>query len=297
MIRSYKTLFGLFLGFLWLMLCRAELYSHEPEMVFVKGDWYEMGCGNWTSDCDNNENPVHRVYVDDFYMGRYEVTLGEFRKFIKDTGYRTQAEKGGGLYIYIDLEVECEKKKGTYWDNPDFPQKENHPVVGVSWNDAREYCRWLSKKTGRHYRLPTEAEWEYAARNCGMKIKYPWGNNEPDGSRCNFADRSTGFVWSDRKADDGYEFTSPVGMYLPNELGLYDMAGNVWEWCQDWYDENYYKKTEGFRNPVNCKIARFRVGRGGSWLSGVSVCRSADRFGKAPDAGYYYLGFRLARTP
>jgi len=305
-------LFNLFMVCIWLSLCGAGMhdtymasddgkdfyFSFDSKMVFVKGGWFEMGCGNWAEECDDNEKPLHWVYVDDFYISKYEITVAQFRRFINDTGYKTESEKSGGLYMYEREKLKCERKKGTCWKFPGFSQNENHPVVGVSWNDAKEFCKWLSIKTGKNYRLPTEAEWEYAARCCGEKIKYPWGNNDPSGNECNFADRNTDFFWSDKRIDDGYKYTAPVGTYPPNKLGLYDMAGNVWEWCEDWYDKDYYKKTNNAKNPINKKrTSSFRIARGGSWLSGIGVCRSVDRFGKSPDGGYYYLGFRIVRVP
>jgi len=156
---------------------------------------------------------TNTIGMNAFYIGEKEVTVGQWRKFIEDTSYK--------------------------WDKWSLLEKyapsDNSPIIFTTWDDTQAFCRWLSKKEEKTYRLPTEAEWEKAARGGLEGKKYPWGNETPDGTRCNFADKNTDFYWSDERVDDGYVFTAPVGSFPPNGYGLYDVAGNAWEWCQDWY--------------------------------------------------------------
>ncbi|MFA4839694.1 MAG: SUMF1/EgtB/PvdO family nonheme iron enzyme, partial [Candidatus Neomarinimicrobiota bacterium] len=238
----------------------------DDNMVFVKGGTFQMG----STDGEDNEKPVHTVTVSDFWMGKYEVTVVEFEKFVSETGYQTDAEKGDGSYLWIDNE--WEKKKGVNWrcdaqGNPRSSSELNHPVIHVSWNDVKAYCDWLSRKTEKTYRLPTEAEWEYAARSGGKNYKYSWGNFGPDGKHGGnvgdeSAKRALGWwtIWEGY--NDGFVFTAPVGSFDPNELNLYDMIGNVWEWCEDWYDAKYYQKSPQ-TDPQGPSSGKSRVLRGG----------------------------------
>lgn len=178
-------------------------------MIFIKGGCYEMG--DTFGDGSSEEKPVHTVCVDDFYMGRYEVTVGEFRKFADETGYKTEAEKGDGCFYWTGKNWEKDKSKS--WRNPGFSQTGKHPVVCVSWNDAIEYANWMGKKAGKTYRLPTEAEWEYAARSGGKNNKYSWGNGEPSG---NIADEAAKRQFSGWTIWTGYD----DGLYIPHLLGL-----------------------------------------------------------------------------
>jgi formylglycine-generating enzyme required for sulfatase activity len=180
-------------------------------------------------------------------------------------------------------------------------EENTHPVIYVSWNDAQAYCDWLSKKTGKNYRLPSEAEWEYAAGNGNKHSKYSWGDGLPSGTKGgNVADEKAAnkLNWTKNESnifvgyDDGYVYTAPVGKYAPNELGLYDMTGNVWEWCLDWYDKNYYS-TSSSRNPVNNSVATTRVLRGGSWYSNPQGSRVAYRDYSTPDNRSGNFGFRV----
>jgi len=197
---------------------------------------------------------------------------GKFKpKFVRATGYR----------------------KAKYWDDDDLNQA-NQSVVGVSWTDAWSYAEWAGK------RLPTEAEWEYAARG-GLKDKcYSWGDGEPTGIECNFADKNVdeflrevdpNWDWAKMDVDDGHEFTAPVGSFKPNGYGLYDMAGNVWEWCSDWYDENYYRNSP-VNNPLGPETGSFRVLRGGSWHHSTYYLRLALRNYSLPTHRINLNGFR-----
>ncbi len=267
-----------------------ELRKVPEDMVFVKGGCFQMG--DIFRNVSSSEKPVHEVCVDNFYIRRYEVTVGEFRTFVNETGYRTEAEKQDGCHGWMgDRE---EKKRDYNWRNAGFPQTERDPVVCVSWNDANEYIRWLSKKEGKNYRLPTEAEWEYAARSGGKKYKYSWGNGEPSG---NIADESAKkelsgvSIW--KGYDDGYAYTAPVGNFKPNELGLHDMSGNVYEWVSDWHGEGYYKNSPK-HNPRGPGSGESKLLRGGSWDLEPGTALSSSRYWNMPGARAVCMGFRSA---
>lgn len=272
----------------------------EPEMVRIGGGTFTMG----SRDGDQDERPQHRVTLLTYKMGKYEVTVKEFAAFVTATGYKTDAEKQGNSVVFTGR---FEKKDGVSWRDDEEGRRRldseyNRPVGHVSWNDATEYCKWLSFQTGRQFRLPTDAEWEYAG-GCGSKhYKYSWGNALPrNGDRIgNVADetshpkyglltqRSTGFK-------DGYFFAAPVGSFAPNELGLYDMTGNVWEWCNDWYDVNYYLHSAEM-NPTGPTTGKLRIMRGGSWYFNILNSRIPYRIGNVPDLRHGDIGFRLAET-
>ena len=261
------------------------------EFVRVKGGCYEMG--DTFGDGDPDERPVHQVCVNDFYLGQYEVTVGQFRQFVNATGYRTEAEREGWAVALTDRG--WAKVMDRNWKNPGFSQTHQHPVVCVSWNDAQAFLDWLSKKMGKAFRLPTEAEWEYTARSGGQKVKYSWGNGSPSD---NIADESIKRAYPKlvqkywEGYDDTFVFTAPVGSFSPNELGLYDMGGNVAEWCQDWYGKDYYASSPK-DNPSGPGSGEYRVFRGGSWGSDPRSVRAAYRYGGAPSIRYGSLGFRL----
>ena len=273
--------------------------SSLPEMVFIRGGEFQMG----NNTGDDEEKPVHSVTLDNFSMGTYEVTVNQFQQFIKESGYQTDADKSGGSYIYAGSE--WEKRNGINWKyNEEGTLRAetdyNHPVIHVSWNDASEYCKWLSIKTGKSYRLPTEAEWEYAAGNGSKHTKYSWGLSDPSGKNGgNVADESAkqkfGNLTIFNGYDDGYIFTAPVGSYNPNDFGLYDMTGNVWEWCSDWYGSEYYKSGLS-NNPKGPSNGNYRILRGGAWSYSPNSCYTACRLRNNP--GYRSLndGFRVART-
>ncbi|MCK9484375.1 MAG: SUMF1/EgtB/PvdO family nonheme iron enzyme [Candidatus Marinimicrobia bacterium] len=269
-----------------------------PDMVFIKGGTFQMG----SNDGKGDEKPVHTVTMSDFWMGKYEVTVAEFEKFIAETGYQTNADKGDGSYLWTGSI--WEKRAGINWrcdaqGNVRRSSELNHPVIHVSWNDAVAYCEWLSRKIGKMYRLPTEAEWEYTARSGGKNYKYSWGNFDPEGRkggniRDESAKRALGWsgIWDGY--DDGYVYTAPVGSFEPNELGLYDITGNVWEWCQDWYDSKYYQNSTQ-NNPAGPSSGTYRVLRGGSWLTGPFYVRCSIRHFSDPDNRFLFIGFRIAR--
>ena len=271
------------------------------EFVFVNGGCYEMG--DTFGDRLENQKPVHEVCLDDFYLGKYEVTNAGFEKFVSETGYVTIAEKKGTSWgISRRGKADWGKKEGINWMHPLWPSdminsKMNHPVVQISWDDTQEYIKWLNQKTGEAYRLPTEAEWEYAARSGGKREKYAGFTNEKELYKyANFCDSNCEYSWKTERQNDGYEYTSPVGSYKPNGLDHYDMSGNVWEWCQDIYRKKAYRKHQR-NNPIYTKSDPKRVSRGGSWGYGLNFLRASFRSFFSPDETNGVLGFRLARTP
>ncbi len=268
------------------------LFSEElnlNNMVFVEGGTFMMG----SNDGEDHEKPVHKVTINSFYMGKYEVTVNEFKKFMDETGYKTDAEKQGYSYPYG---VIPKKKNGVTWrcntQGCIYPLLEcNYPVIYVSHHDAVNYCKWLSRKTGENYRLPTEAEWEYAAR----------GGNKSRGYKYSGSDNPDEVAWYWDGTSEGCEpgliplITHPVGQKKPNELELYDMSGNVCEWCNDWYDKNYYSNSPS-SNPRGPIKGIYRVLRGGSLDAVYSVCSVNFRESRSPRTNEYSIGFRVAKS-
>ncbi len=223
----------------------------------------------------------HRVRITrPFYLGATEVTRGQFRRFVDEAGYQTEAEKDGkGGYGWNEEKKRFEQDPRYTWQIAGFEQTDEHPVVNVSWNDAVAFAAWLSRKEGATYRLPTEAEWEYACR-AGTTSRYSSGD-DPKGLA------AVGNI-------DG-KGTVPVGRYNPNAWGLFDMHGNVWEWCSDGHASEYYKSSP-VDDPQGAEGAAYRVYRGGGWVKGPSFARSAYRGREAPVTRSNDLGFRLARV-
>jgi len=271
--------------------------------VKVEGGSFMMG----STDGDSDEKPVHQVTVSSFMIGKYELSVAEFRAFVNATSYKTTAEIYGGAWIWNGKKWET--KADANWKNPYLTQTDEHPVTCISWYDALAYCNWRSRKDGFNpcysisgntapadwskgtitcdwnangYRLPTEAEWEFAARG-GTKSKgYTYSGSNDLGS----------VAW--------YFFNSgstthSAGSKSPNELGIYDMTGNVWEWCWDWYDDGYYAESRSL-DPKGSGAGSYRVMRGGSWFSFDFFCRVADRGNFNPDFSSSYLGLRVLRA-
>jgi formylglycine-generating enzyme required for sulfatase activity len=215
-----------------------------------------------------------------FYLGTYTVTRGQFRVFVGETGYRTFAERSKmGGYIWREDQQKWERKPEYTWQNPDLAATDGFPVVIVTWSDAQEFCNWLSRKEGRTYRLPTEAEWEYACR-AGTTTRYHSGDE--DGSLADYA-------WT--AANSGVQLHS-VGKKRPNAWGLFDMHGNVWQWCQNRFDEDYSRNNPAVDLSQE-RIDTRRVVRGGSWLWVPSHCRSAHRYGIVSGIHDTHTGFRV----
>ena len=227
------------------------------EFIWVPGGCYEMGCGSWNSECDSDEYPAHIVCVDGFWMGKYEVTFAQYDKFCEDTGRNKPKDQGWG--------------------------RGNRPVINVSWEDAKAFAEWLSQKTGLKFRLPTEAEWEYACRGGGKNVKYGTSIGELTHDLANYS----GIYGKDK-----WKYTAPVGSFPPNPLGLHDISGNVWEWCEDWYSSDAYKKHTR-KNPVNTVKGTGRVFRGGGWYSIPRYMRCTTRSRYSPNSRSSFIGFRL----
>ncbi len=247
-----------------------------------------------------DEHPSHRVRITrPFSMGVHEVTVGQFRQFVQETNYQTDAEKGtdfNGAFGFDAETGELGESEDYSWRDTGFEQTDEHPVVNVSWNDAVAFCKWLSRKEGKSYRLPTEAEWEYACR-AGTTTRYYHGDN-PEGLAAvgNVADATAKAKFPDWDwpiaADDGYVFAAPVGKFKPNAFGLYDMHGNVYEWCADWYGDDYYAQSP-VDDPPGPVVGFDRVYRGGGWGGGVWACRATCRRMDEPAGRTLVLGFRV----
>lgn len=289
----------LFLGsMLFLDIADEENYPNQSDFILIKGGYFEMG----SDTGNNNQRPKHKVYLSDFKISKYEVTVGEFRQFINETGYVTDAEKNTSCIIW-DGNRWIRSTSNWRYDARGklIPEnKFNFPVIHITYNDAIEYCKWLSNKTKKSFRLPTEAEWEFAASSRG-KFTYGWGDEWPAGNKKygNVSDVSA-MEYRKKEEDwfylkdynDGFPFTAPVGSFHPNELGLYDMSGNVWELCLDYYDEDYYSKSTGV-NPPGPKQGEFRIKRGGSYFSLPYYVNVKARGYIKPDEPRQDVGFRL----
>lgn len=311
--------------------------SAPPGMILIPGGTFVMGTAGDTPH--RNEQPAHTVRLDSFYLDETEVTNAQFRAFVDATGYATTAEKplvweelrkqlppgtpmpppeklAPGSLVFTppagpiptaDMSRWWTWTPGACWKHPEGPGsdlsgRDDHPVVHVSWDDANAYAKWAGK------RLPTEAEWEYAARGGLAGKRFPWGDDAPtdtDGAKAN--------IWQGRFPDlnakaDGHDRTAPVKSFPPNGYGLYDMSGNVWEWCADWYRADAYAgRKEAAVNPAGPSdfwdpaepLVPKRVVRGGSFLCHVTYCESyrpAARRGTAVDTGMSHTGFRCAAS-
>jgi formylglycine-generating enzyme required for sulfatase activity len=241
-----------------------------------------------------NEYPFHKVRISrPFFIGATEVTVAQFRAFVEETGYVTDAEDEGGGQVYNLQERAFERKSGATWKNPGWKIEDSQPVVMISYNDAQAFCDWLAAKEKLPYKLPTEAQWEYACRGGLPMSQFPWGDELPDGRRANYADKNTDFPWRDRYVDDGYKYVAPVGSYEPNGYGLYDMAGNALEWVRDFYGENYYRFSPEI-DPEGPGQGENRVMKGGEWTFGPVNLRCAFRGWARQDLSFYNSGFRVA---
>ena len=319
------------------LLNTATNNNQHKGMVYINAGSFSMGADNTQAEAD--EYPKHTVSVDGFWMDVTEVTNVQFAAFVKATGYRTTAErkpdwnelkkqvppgtpkpdesllvaaslifKAPGQAVELsDYSQWWEWKAGADWKHPHGPQsniagKENYPVVHISWNDAQAYCKWAGK------RLPTEAEWEYASRGGFENNIYPWGNEALNKGKIK-ANTWQGAFPSKNTQNDNYYYAAPVKSFAPNGYGLYDMAGNVWEWCADFYSNNYYSSlskngiTNHPKGPVQSydpqePYAQKRVIRGGSFLCNESYCtgyRVARRMKSTEDSGMEHLGFRCVQ--
>lgn len=270
-------------------IVRTADTASANEMILVPGGAFEMGA----DDGMPHEGPVHQVTVKAFWMDRHEVTVAEFRRFVSETGYKTEAEAFGWSGAFDMATGNWTRVDGANWQHPDGPDsiaRPEEPVTQVSWNDAARYAKWAGK------RLPTEAEWECAARG-GLKGKtYAWGDELRPGGRP-VANWWQGTFPEHNTVEDGFLKRAPVMSFAPNDFGLYDVAGNVWEWCADWYGEDAYAKGAS-NNPTGAVSGTERVMRGGSWLCAENFCsnyRVAGRSHATPDTGLNNVGFRCVR--
>lgn len=241
------------------------------EMLYIPAGEFLMG--SEAADADDEEGPEHNVFLDSFWIYTFEVTNSQFSEFVEATGYITTAEEAG--YSRVRIDGSFEDSYGAYWGAPQgvgssVSDKQDHPVLHVSWYDAQAYCEWAGG------RLPTEAEWEKAGRGADGRI-YPWGNEAPTNDMANY----------------NSEVTTPVGSYPAgaSPYGLMDMAGNVWEWVQDWHDEGYYSSSPS-ANPQGPSSGTSRVLRGGGLGNVDWRLRVVTRFDHAPDYTGDFLGFR-----
>jgi len=281
-------------------------------MVLLDGGTFTMGTDSDVGFAEDGEGPARKVTVDPFYIDKFAVTSAEFLEFVRETGYTTDAERYGWSFVFEDFVADEDRKhvldsapetawwlavSGADWLYPYGPRSTvlddrellKHPVTHVSWRDANAYAEWAGK------RLPTEAEWEYAARGGLEQKRYPWGDTlHPDGEhRCNiwqgdFPDKNTG--------EDGYLRTAPANAFEPNGHGLYNVAGNVWEWCADWFSADYHT-TDAYDtdNPTGPPSGTERVMRGGSHLCHRSWCnryRVGARSKNTPASSTGNMGFR-----
>jgi len=241
-----------------------------------------------------NELPFHKVRISrPFFLATTPVTVGQFRAFVEETGYITDAEESGGGDVFNSQSNSFERKAGSSWRNPGWSVQDDQPAAMISYNDAQAFVDWLSVRESLPYKLPTEAQWEYAARGGLPMSQFPWGDSLPDGRKANYADKNTSYAWRDRYADDGYAHVAPVGTYEANGYGLYDMAGNLLQWVRDYYGEDYYRFSPDV-DPEGPGQGENRVMKGGSWLFGPVNLRCAFRGWARPETAFANVGFRVA---
>lgn len=278
--------------------CFATDAKLAPAMVAIRPGRFSMG----SEEGDPDEKPQHLVSIPNpFAISRCEITVGQFKQFVQDANYQTVAEKNGKGCFSWDLEKKNWKQQPEHnWKNPGFAQNDNHPVVCVSWDDAKAYVKWLSHRTGAVYRLPTEAEWEYVARAGTTTTRY-----YQDGKQCDYANglgqeaKSIARAgWTLAECSDGHVYTAPVASFGENQFGLFDMLGNVWEWTEDCWHENYQgAPTDGSAwKETNGGDCVRRGVRGGSWVINPLYLRSAGRLRYVTDDAFGSLGFRIARA-
>lgn len=286
---------------------KATHYGSTESMVLIPAGNFLMGTNSKEGFKSDGEGHIRKVELNAFYIDTCAVTNAQFKAFVDDTGYKTDAEKHGWSFVFYQLLSSNIMNKvpqrlpqtpwwcvvpNAYWYQPEgqgttINNRMEHPVVHISWNDANAYCEWAGK------RLPTEAEWEYAARGGLSQKKYPWGDEllPNDKHMCN--------IWQGQfpkvnTLDDGYLGTAPVKSFPENGYGLYNVAGNVWEWCSDWFTTNLHKKG-GKVNPKGPQSGDSKVVRGGSYLCHHSYCnryRVAARSSNTPDSSTGNMGFR-----
>jgi formylglycine-generating enzyme len=295
----------------------AILGTIKPNLTTIPRRWSATIGGSFlmgSNDIrfpDDGEGPVRTVTIAAFAIACHTVSNLQFGDFVRATGYTTDAERYGWSFVFAGFLTEAAKRDigsrtaatpwwipvpHAYWAQPEGPpstilDRLDHPVVHISWHDASAYCQWSGT------RLPTEAEWEMAARGGLVQVNYPWGNElTPDGEhRCNIWQ---GIFPDQNSIEDGYFGTAPVHAFKPNGYGLHNMAGNVWEWCEDYFSASYHRTTAA-ENPLQDEVSANRSLRGGSFLCHDSYCnryRVAARSSNTPDSSSSNIGFRVVRT-
>lgn len=253
---------------------RPARVTSPDGMVLIPGGSFLMG----SEEGSEFEKPVHAVHLDAYCIDATPVTNAQFAAFVEATGYRTTADR---LERILSLQEGGVQVPEISWRTFATPGREEHPVIYVSWYDASAYAKWVGK------RLPTEAEWEKAARGGGEDKRFPWGDEPPGEGRAN---------WNRRQSEGEPPPTSPVRSFPPNSYGLYDTVGNVWEWCADWYVDPYYVVSEA-RNPKGPDVGEYRVRRGASWNVREDFrMRCSNRGAMLPDRAWPNLGFRCVAS-
>ena len=295
----------------------------QDNMILISGGSYKMG--DFTGNSFANERPVHNVTLDAFYMSKYQLTVGEFRDFVEETGYITDCEKkkGGNVFLIENGIQKYYRDSLASWKYVGYVPNDRQPVTFVSWIDAINYCNWKSKKenlkccykiigdsvfwdkSAKGYRLLTEAEWEYVARSGGKNYKFAWGNDslpmingqkaanikDETFKKANSPDAKLKPVW--KGYEDGYLYTSPVGSFAPNELGIYDMCGNVYEWCWDWFGD--YSENP-VTNPTGTATGTKRVSKNVGYACPIEQIGTTHRGLAEPNSFGDNMGFRIGRN-
>ena len=297
----------------------------QDNMILISGGSYKMG--DFTGKRNAHERPVHDVFLDSFQISKYQLTVGEFRDFIEKSGYITDCEKkkGGKVFLIENGRQTFEHDSLASWKYVGYVPDDRQPVTFVSWIDAVNYCNWRSKKenltcsyqilgdsvfwdkSAKGYRLLTEAEWEYVARSGGKNYKFAWGNDsvpmingqKAANIKCETYKKAVWTYANLKPVWEGYEsvyiYTSPVGSFAPNELGIYDMCGNVYEWCWDWLDENYYSESP-VNNPDGPATGKARVCRNVGYACPIEQIGTTHRGRAEPNNFYDNVGFRIGRS-
>jgi formylglycine-generating enzyme required for sulfatase activity len=281
--------------------CYADAATHAPAMVAIRPGRFQLGSPENEAGRSVDEGPLHQVTIPrPFAISRCEITVGQFRQFVLQTKYQSTAEKNDkGCKVWNAETKQVEQLTERSWRNPGFAQNDHHPVVCISWEDAQAYVKWLSQRTGALYRLPTEAEWEYVARAGTTSARF-----YQDNKQCEYANgagrEAVSIVtpdWGVAKCSDSHVYTAPVASFAENQFGLFDMLGNVWEWTEDCWHDNYQGvPADGSAwKEVNDGDCSRRVVRSLSWDSIPRGLRSANRFGNSVDVANDIVGIRIAR--